>query len=173
MPGEDGWIPNWQSCMEICLSEGRRSEYADESLYRILLFCVFQNCMVSLFFGHSNVWILKQYDSGMKIHRHIKRSISAGVLVNPFPYLGPGRSSKQAAFGHGLVHFLESGHGNGEAQNVGFKPRTYGRIKESQKGPFSIITIFQYGLSDYGAAARTKHGRYRVGTIVVKIGPGG
>lgn len=50
---------------------------------------------------------------------------------------------EQATFAHGVIHLFETGHGNSEAQQIGLKVGTHGRIKEAEETALTIFLVFE------------------------------
>ena len=49
---------------------------------------------------------------------------------------------EQATFAHGVIHLFETGHGNSEAQQIGFKVGTHGRIEEAEETALTVFLVF-------------------------------
>ena len=69
---------------------------------------------------------------------------------------------EQATFAHGVIHLFETGHGNSEAQQIGFKVGTHGRIEEAEDTAFAPLLVFSNSKTYNGAATGPKRCDYGI-----------
>ena len=80
---------------------------------------------------------------------------------------------EQATFAHGVIHFFETGHGNSEAQQIGFKVGTHGRIEEAEETALTVFLVFENSEGYNGTATGTERSSYGIECIRIIKSPCG